>query len=242
MLEAGYMGQLLMTRAPALEIGLCPLGGIDMAGLREALALGDDHIPLHAIAGGSIDPAWSESWQVAAPATEGGFAEKLSAFLAERLPAHMVPRDILLLDKLPLTPNGKIDRQALPQPGVRRRAPVAPANPTEAKVLELWRELLDAPEIGVEHQFFEAGGNSLTAMRLLTRLQQEFTVELSIAQLFGALTPRAQAALVTSAGGHAAIASAPIQAVARHTDAATLADADVDHMLARLLAEQEPPS
>ncbi len=241
MLEAGYMGQLLMTRAPAQEIGLCPLGGIDMAGLREALALGDDHVPLHAIAGGAIDPAWNESWQAATTATGGGFAEKLTAFLAERLPAHMVPRDILLLDKLPLTGNGKVDRQALPQPGVRRRAPVAPTNPTEAKVLQLWHELLAAPEIGVEDQFFEAGGNSLTAMRLLTRLQQEFAVELSIAQLFGALTPRAQAALVASAGAPTT-AAAPIQAVARHSNAASLADADVDHMLARLLAEQEPPS
>jgi hypothetical protein len=236
MLEAGYMGQLLMTRAPGLDLGLCPLGGVDMAGLRQALRLDDSHIPLHAIAGGAIDPAWNESWQAAAPAGGTGLAEKLNAFLAERLPAHMTPRDILLLDKLPLTANGKVDRQALPLPGVRRRTPVAPANATETQVLALWRELLNAPELGVEDQFFEVGGNSLIAMRLLTRLQQEFAVELSIAQLFGALTPRAQAVLL--AGAQRATAAAPIQAVARHADTASLADAEVDDMLARLLAEQ----
>jgi SagB-type dehydrogenase family enzyme len=242
MLEAGYMGQLLMTRAPALGIGLCPLGGIDMTALHGGLALGGDHIPLHALAGGAIDPAWNETWQAATPTSTAGFAEKLSGFLAERLPAHMVPRDILLLHKMPLTANGKIDRNALPQPGIRRRAPIAPANATETKVLELWRELLDAPELGVEDQFFEAGGNSLTAMRLLTRLQHEFSVELSIAQLFGALTPRAQAALVAAAHARSSSEAAPIQAVARHTDAASLDQADVDDLLARLLAEGETTS
>jgi amino acid adenylation domain-containing protein len=242
MLEAGYMGQLLMTRAPALGIGLCPLGGIDMGALRGTLALGDDHIPLHALAGGSIDPAWNESWQAATPTNAAGFAEKLGDFLAERLPAHMVPRDILLLDKLPLTANGKVDRHALPRPGTRQRAPISPANAAEVKVLELWRELLDAPELGVEDQFFEAGGNSLTAMRLLTRLQQDFAVELSIAQLFGALTPRAQAALVASARVRPPGDVAPIQAVARHADTAALGEAVVDDMLARLLAEGETAS
>src|SRR5690606_25814928 len=113
MLEAGYMGQLLMTRAADLALGICPLGGIDMGALGTALQLDGDHVPLHAIAGGAIDPAWNESWQAAAPVTGGNFTEKLSVFLAERLPAHMVPRDFLVLDKLPLTANGKVDRQAL---------------------------------------------------------------------------------------------------------------------------------
>jgi hypothetical protein len=94
----------------------------------------------------------------------------------------------------------------------------------------------------VEDQFFEAGGNSLTAMRLLTRLQQDFAVELSIAQLFGALTPRAQAALVASARVRPPGDVAPIQAVARHADTAALGEAVVDDMLARLLAEGETAS
>lgn len=241
MLEAGYMGQMLMTRAPALALGLCPLGGVDAGALGQALGLGGGHLPLHALCGGAIDPAWNLSWQAAAPASGAGIAEKLTAFLAQRLPAHMAPRDIMLMEKLPLTANGKVDRQALPRPDARRRMAVAPATLEERRVLALWRELLDAPELGVEDHFFEAGGNSLTAMRLLTRLQQEFAVELSIAQLFGALTPRSQAVLVADVAGTQP-ASAAIPTVARHHDTAAVAEADVDDMLARLLAEKETAS
>jgi acyl carrier protein len=232
-----------MTRAPALELGLCPLGGIDVGALGQALDLDGDHLPLHALCGGAIDPAWNESWQAVEPASGGGITERLTAFLAQRLPAHMVPRDVMLMEKLPLTANGKVDRQALPCPDARRRTAVAPATPEENRVLALWRELLDAPDLGVEDHFFEAGGNSLTAMRLLTRLQQEFAVELSIAQLFGALTPRAQAALVAQAGNMRAASVAnglsAIPSIARHHDTAALAEADVDDMLARLPAERK---
>lgn len=237
------MGQMLMTRAPALALGLCPLGGIDATALGHALDLDTEHLPLHALCGGAIDPAWNEIWQSATPASGVSLAEKLNAFLGERLPAHTVPRDIIVLDKLPLTANGKVDRDALPRPDLRKRDPVAPATAEEKRVLELWQELFEAPDMSVEENFFEAGGNSLTAMRLLTRLQQEFAVELSIAQLFGALTPRAQAALVVEAGQtrttNAQSKTSSIPVVTRHQDTETMSDANVDDMLAKLLADRK---
>ncbi|WGF87874.1 amino acid adenylation domain-containing protein [Marinivivus vitaminiproducens] len=238
LLEAGYIGQHLMTRAPSANLGLCPLGGIDAGALGRALGLEDDHWPLHALCGGTIDPAWSATWQATRPSAREGLGERLAAFLAERLPAYMTPRDVVLMESLPLTENGKVDRKALPPPGMRRRQSAAPATPAEERVTALWRELLNDPELGVEDHFFEAGGDSLIAMKLLTRLQQTFEVELSIGQLFGALTPRAQAALVTRAAG-ARTEPAAIPALNRAPDTADLPDNDVDAMLAALLAERQ---
>ncbi|ODN72166.1 amino acid adenylation domain-containing protein [Methylobrevis pamukkalensis] len=239
LLEAGYAGQLLMTEAPALDLGLCPLGGFDAAALAAGLGLGEERLPVHALAGGAIEPGWSAIWR---SGTAGGdsLPEALATFLAGRLPAHMVPRDIVVLERLPLSSNGKVDRKALPEPGPGRQRVVAPANAVETQVLGLWHELLGDHALGVEDNFFAAGGNSLTAMRLLTRLQQTFGIELSIAGIFGALTPRAQAALVETAraAGQPTRAEAiPVAAGPAATDA--LAEDEVDTLLARLLAERE---
>ncbi|WP_118135836.1 non-ribosomal peptide synthetase [Oceanicella sp. SM1341] len=227
LLEAGHMGQLLMSRAGAQDIGLCPLGGTDATALARTLGLGADERPLYALCGGAIAPAWAREWQALAP---DPLPERLSRHLGRLLPGYMVPRDILPLAALPLTANGKLDRKALPAPGTRQRAAAPPETEVEARVLALWRELLEGEaEPGVEDHFFEAGGNSLTAMRLLSRLQEEFAVPLTLAALLAAPTPRAQAALVT-----ARAATPPEPAPARSPEAMT--DAELDAMLARLSA------
>ncbi|TKT78137.1 non-ribosomal peptide synthetase [Aquamicrobium sp. LC103] len=237
LLEAGYMGQLLMMHAPEFAIGLCPVGGADFSEIARVLDLGSDHEIVHALCGGAIDPAWNQTWHAAANSSGAApLSERLGTFLAERLPAYMIPRDVVIMDRLPLTANGKVDRKALPEPGRRRREAVEPDTADEARIVELWQRLLDNPAIGVTDNFFEAGGNSLTAMQLLTELRREFSAELTIAQLFGALTPRAQAKLV--AAGQPAVESKAIPTLARTQDIAELADADVDEMLATLLDEE----
>lgn len=238
LLEAGYMGQVLMNSAPALRLGLCALGGLDLAALGPLLGLDADHMPIHALCGGVINPAWSESWQAATAGSSGSLTEQVRTFLGQRLPAYMVPRDVMVMDRLPLTANGKVDRQALPQPGIRHSVVVAAATAEEEQVLKLWQELLSDAQLGVEDNFFEAGGNSLTAMRLLTRLRQEFAVELTIGQLFGALTPRAQAALIGDARARPVAAPpAAIPTLQRRDETDDMHDADVEKMLAQLMAE-----
>ncbi|MEO1447237.1 MAG: phosphopantetheine-binding protein, partial [Cyanobacteria bacterium J06635_11] len=79
---------------------------------------------------------------------------------------------------------------------------VAPTTPIEAKITGLWQALLDDVEqVGIHDNFFEVGGNSLTAMQLLSQLQNTFSVELTITQLFGALTPAEQAQIVDQQPG-----------------------------------------
>jgi hypothetical protein len=97
-------------------------------------------------------------------------AEAVQAYLAERLPAYMVPAAYVALDALPLTPNGKVDRRALPVPGVdayRRRDYEAPLGGLEQAVAELWAQVLRVDVVGRWDDFFALGGHSLLAVQVI---------------------------------------------------------------------------
>lgn len=103
-------------------------------------------------------------------------AAELSAALAVELPAIMVPSGFLLLPTLPLTPNGKVDRKALPalQSSVSvDRAGQGPATPLEHRVGKIWSEILGVGAIGRDDSFYSLGGNSLLALRFVSRAKAE---------------------------------------------------------------------
>jgi len=108
---------------------------------------------------------------------------------ARILPEHMVPAAVVSMDVLPLTPNGKLDRRALPEPdfaaGATRRTPRTPA---EQVLCELFAEALQLPEVGIDDGFFDFGGHSILATRLLGRIQATFGTRLGIRALFEAPT------------------------------------------------------
>ena len=110
----------------------------------------------------------------------------LRAFLNTRLPVYMLPSACVLLDELPLTPNGKVDRRALPAP--RPAEPVGtrvrPRTPVEARVAEVWCDVLGLPEVGVDDDFFTLGGHSLLATQVVARLRRELEGALSVRALF----------------------------------------------------------
>src|SRR6266576_3211421 len=113
---------------------------------------------------------------------------ELRAHLAAWLPEYMLPTYFVRLDKLPLTPNGKVDRQALPtfcyeniQAG---HEVVGPRTETEKALAAIWRELLVVDEIGINDDFFDLGGQSLVAIKALSRIRDTFAVDLPLGNLF----------------------------------------------------------
>ncbi len=135
-------------------------------------------------------------------------APELRSFLRDRLPDYMVPAAFVPLDALPISPNGKVDRKRLPAPEVARpgSAPslVAPRNAVEARLVEIWRQLLGVERVGVEDDFFELGGHSLLATQALSRVREAFAVELPLRTFFEAPRVAAVAAEVAAlrlAGG-----------------------------------------
>jgi amino acid adenylation domain-containing protein len=170
----------------------------------------------------------------------------LRGWLARQVPDHMIPAAFVLLDALPLTPSGKVDRKSLPEPDPSGRAFLkpftAPRTPLEEELALLWKEVLGVERVGVHDDFFELGGQSLLAMRLVSRVRERFRVELPLKDLFQASTVAGLSELIEGAERREAIAA--IQPVATPDDSDEilsnidrLSDEEVRARLTGLLAE-----
>ncbi|MEU3416032.1 amino acid adenylation domain-containing protein [Streptomyces sp. NPDC006658] len=130
----------------------------------------------------------------------------LRAHLAARLPDAMVPAVLRVLSALPLTASGKVDLEALP--GLAGLAAageyVAPRDPAEQTVAEVFAELLNRERVGALDDFFALGGHSLLATRLVFRLRSAFGVEIPVAEVFSRRTVTALAELATAPGARPA--------------------------------------
>jgi acyl carrier protein len=106
--------------------------------------------------------------------------------LQGQLPEYMIPTAWVVLDALPLTPNGKVDRRGLPAPTDPQRDETsqAPRTPTEARLCQMWSDLLGVEGIGTDDDFFALGGHSLLATQLMSRIRTAFRVELPLRSLF----------------------------------------------------------
>ena len=115
-------------------------------------------------------------------------AAELRAYLERLLPAYMVPAAYVPMTALPLTVNGKLDRRALPAPGPDGFASdgehTAPRTAAEQLVAAAWTDVLDTGEIGIEDNFFALGGDSILAIRVISRLRAGFGTEISPRLLF----------------------------------------------------------
>lgn len=112
----------------------------------------------------------------------------LRATLERRLPGYMVPSVFVYLSRLPLTPNGKVDRKSLPVPDNERQGVkvdlVRPTTSLETFLVGLWAESLALTEVGVDDNFFDLGGHSLTATRIISHVNEVIPLRVSLRSLF----------------------------------------------------------
>ncbi|MDO3625447.1 amino acid adenylation domain-containing protein [Mucilaginibacter sp. BT774] len=130
-------------------------------------------------------------------------ANELKDYLKEQLPLYMVPGYYVHLDSIPITITGKVDRKALPIPesSVIFKPPhIAPSTEIEKSLVKLWAKVLNIPEktIGLKNDFFDLGGHSIKAIRLLALIHKELGVKLPLNELFSKGTIEHQASMITN--------------------------------------------
>ena len=131
----------------------------------------------------------------------------LKAELATALPRHMVPARIVRLEAFPLTTSGKVDRRRLPEPVATPRqaaAAAGPLSPTEAALVAIWRELLGHESFSCLDGFFDVGGSSLGAMRMVSAISEQLQRQLPVVDIFRFPTIRDLARHLDGGGSDAA--------------------------------------
>jgi acyl carrier protein len=154
-------------------------------------------------------------------------ASDLRLALAEKLPPEMIPAKTVVVEALPVTPNGKLNRRALPKPANIRPelavAYVAPVTPVEKELSRIWTEILALDRVGVLDDFFDLGGHSLAATRVVSQVLKYFQFEIPLRSLFESPTVAQMAEVVEEHRGE------------------LFSDEDLEHVLAEIesLSEDE---
>jgi amino acid adenylation domain-containing protein len=119
-------------------------------------------------------------------------SSELRDYLKKELPEYMVPAVFVRMDRLPLSPNGKVDTKALPAPEQRgsetQEAFLAPRDPVEQVLAQLWAKVLKVNRVGLNDNFFELGGHSLLAVRIIVEIENIYGRRLPLAMLLQAPT------------------------------------------------------
>jgi amino acid adenylation domain-containing protein len=157
---AGRADDQVKIRGHRIEIGEVEAALRVLPGVAEAVVLRREG-PAGAYLAGYVVPARGRRPE----------AGRLRAGLARTLPEPMVPASLTLLDRLPVTTNGKLDRNALPDPAADDRRGRPPGTATERRLAGIWSEVLGFPVRVADRRFFELGGDSLSALRLVARLR-----------------------------------------------------------------------
>jgi len=125
----------------------------------------------------------------------------LRGFLKDKLRDFMIPTRFVFLDELPMLSNGKVNRRALPEPvgQIERTGTgpiIAPRTPVEKMLAQIWTEVLSVQQVGISDNFFDLGGDSLIATRIVSRVIQRFQLNIPLRLLFEAPTIAAMATLI----------------------------------------------
>ena len=182
-------------RGYRIEVGEVEMALLNLPSIKEAVVVawenqpGDQRLVAYVVFNNCFAPSVGE----------------LRSFLKDRLPDYMTPSAFVFLDTLPLNPNGKVDRRALPPPSPARpelNTPfVASRTPIEETIAWIWSEVLSLDQVGIHENFFDLGGHSLAATRVVSRVIKNFHLELPLQSLFQAPTVAAMSAVITERQG-----------------------------------------
>nr|BFF38239.1 surfactin non-ribosomal peptide synthetase SrfAA [Tenacibaculum mesophilum] len=125
---------------------------------------------------------------------------ELSNHLIKHLPLSMIPTYYVKVESFPTTKNGKLDKKLLSLPSSKTKEYIKPTNNIEKRLVELWSELLsrDISQIGIEDNFFQLGGNSLKAITLINLISRDFSIEVSVKDVFVKQTIKALAGYIVA--------------------------------------------
>ncbi|ORB00897.1 non-ribosomal peptide synthetase, partial [Mycobacterium mantenii] len=127
---------------------------------------------------------------------------EIRAQLTNRLPPYMIPTTVMVLETLPLTPNGKLDTHALPAPEYQDADRYrAPASPLEETLAGIYAQVLGLERVGVDDSFFDLGGDSLSAMRLIATINTSLDADLAVSTVFHAPSVSCLSQQLESDGG-----------------------------------------
>jgi amino acid adenylation domain-containing protein len=187
-----YLGRIddqVKLRGFRIELGEIEVVIGECAGIRQAVViLREDNPGDQRLVG----------YLIAAPGQELDY-DRLRKELKDKLPEHMVPSRFVALEGFPMTTSGKVDRQALPSPLPERGIPatvVAPRNELESKLATIFANVLGLPSVSMTDNFFDLGGHSLTAARLLSQVIELTGREVPLSALFRGATVESLARLV----------------------------------------------
>ncbi|MBL8100976.1 MAG: amino acid adenylation domain-containing protein, partial [Anaerolineales bacterium] len=175
----GRSDQQVKVRGYRIEIGEIEVALAEHPSVRQAVVLVRRDISSEASLVAYVVPASAEK-----EADTG----QLREFLRTKLPEYMIPSAFVSLNSLPMTPNGKVDRKSLPALSQGNLAAkteyIAPRNADEQAIANICAEVLNLERVGIHDNFFDIGGNSLIATRLIFQLQEHFQVRLPLVRLF----------------------------------------------------------
>jgi len=166
---------------------------IELGEIEAALA---QHPGVHSAVAAAVESKSGErrlvSYLIPTDHDRGPATSDIRRFIRQRLPEYMVPVSFVFMDAFPLTPNKKVDRKRLPMPEMSRleseKQFVAPRNALEEVVTAIMSEILEVDPLSIHDNFFEPGGHSLLAARLLARVHETFNIDVSLRHFFGTPT------------------------------------------------------
>jgi amino acid adenylation domain-containing protein len=191
LLHLGRMDAQIKIRGHRVEVAEIELKLLELDIVKEAVVVAQEDVLRDKRLVAYVVPARHPAPTVSA----------LRCALAEKLPDYMVPSAFVMVDALPLTPTRKLDRRALPAPGSTRpqldTSFVAPRTPIEGELAKIWAGVLSLDQVGIHDNFFDLGGHSLAAARVISRVINTFKVELPIKSLFESPTVADMAVVIT---------------------------------------------